>query len=162
MAPRKRAIAGDSASQDDIDIDVDVDEMIKAKQELDKIRKDREEKRAKLQQDLNAKIANLHTRIQQTIDKHTQQLAEINQKQLDRLHGAIEKCNEIEQLIRNKLAKVQQDGQNLAVMLDLAYEYRFEKAKGRAFSELEHGQVEKGPVQPRAAKRARVDGDISS
>lgn len=71
---------------------------------------------------------------------------EINQQQLDQLKTAVEKRNNIEQLIRDKLAEVQQDGQNLAAMLDLAYEYRLGKAKSRAFAELEHEQLEKAPV----------------
>lgn len=73
--------------------------------------------------------------------------AEINQQQLDQLKTAVEKRNNIEQLIRDKLAEVQRDGLNLAAMLDLAYEYRLDKAKSRAFAELEHAQLEKAPLQ---------------
>ncbi|KAF3762604.1 hypothetical protein M406DRAFT_352840 [Cryphonectria parasitica EP155] len=150
MALRKRAAADDSSSEEDIN----VDKMVESKQELDKIRKDREKKRAQLQQDLDKKLVGLLGHIEQTLKDHTQQLATIKQQQVDRLTAAVETRDGIDQHISEKLADLQLEGRNIAAMLEKAYQHRLEKAQSLATPVSEEGQT---LGESRPVKKAKIE-----
>ncbi|KAJ4397079.1 hypothetical protein N0V93_001303 [Gnomoniopsis smithogilvyi] len=145
MAPRKSVAADDSSSEDEIN----VDQMIKTKDELKKIRKDREEKRAQLQKDLEMKLLDLRRRIKQTVEAHTQQLGDINKQQVDRLAQALEARDSIDRMIQEKLVNLQREANFLVALLDSGYEYRIQKARSLVtpVSEQELDQGEGRPVK---------------
>ncbi|KUI66917.1 hypothetical protein VM1G_02066 [Cytospora mali] len=127
MPPKKSvaAIAGDSSEVDEIN----VNKVVETKKELDKIRKERDKKRAHLQADLDKHLDDLRARINQSVTAHTQQLDGIHQQKVDRLLKAIDARDTILQTISDKLAEAQAAGSDLAAYLNGAYEYRVKKAE---------------------------------
>ncbi|KAJ4422775.1 hypothetical protein N0V82_002554 [Gnomoniopsis sp. IMI 355080] len=145
MAPRKRVAAEDSSSEDEINLD----KMIETKDELNKIRKDRQAKRAELQKGLERKLTNLRQRIKQTVEAHTQQLDDNHKQQVDQLEQAIEARATIERMIQERLIDLQREGRSLVAVLDSGYEYRLQKAKALVtpVSEQKLAQGEGRPVK---------------
>ncbi|ROW10934.1 hypothetical protein VMCG_00913 [Cytospora schulzeri] len=132
MPPKKNAAAdaGDSSGEDEIN----VNKVVETKMELDKIRKERDKKRAQLQADLDKKLDNLRARIHQSVTAHTQQLGDIHRQNVNRLLPAIEARDTILQTIGDKLAEIQVAGEEIATYLDGAYEYRMKKAESYPMS----------------------------
>lgn len=151
MPPKKSATAaaGDSSGEDEIN----VNKVVETKKELDKIRKERDKKRAQLQADLDKELDSLRARIRQSVTAHTQQLYSphwvsccfvrvpgrwltlsihnsggIHQRNVNRLLPAIEARDAILQTIGDKLAEIQVAGEEIATYLDGAYEHRLNKA----------------------------------
>lgn len=131
------------------------------------------------------KLADLRARIQETVEAHTKQLSviflllkhalrgtveltllvgrsgAINKQQANRLEQAIEARENIDQLIREKLAELQKKGKTLAAVLEKGYEYRLEKARSLSTQASEQEQP-KDQDQDQARRGKRVKVDLSS
>ncbi|KUI57573.1 hypothetical protein VP1G_04902 [Cytospora mali] len=126
MPPKKSVAASAGDSSED---EINVNKVVETKKELDKIRKERDKKRAHLQADLDKKLDDLRARINQSVTAHAQQLGDIHQQKLDQLFQAIEARDTILQTISDRLAEAQAAGSDLAAYLNGAYEYRVKKAE---------------------------------
>ncbi|POS79755.1 hypothetical protein DHEL01_v201850 [Diaporthe helianthi] len=127
MPGKKRPAVSDEDSSED---EINVDQVIKTKTELDKIRKDRESKRAQIEADLDKKLEGVRTRIEQTVNAHTSQLADVYGQQVDDLiHAMVERDNILGE-IKAKLSELQERTYDLDVLLQEAYAYRIKKLEG--------------------------------
>ncbi|KAL1865508.1 hypothetical protein Daus18300_007153 [Diaporthe australafricana] len=124
MPGKKRAAADVEDSSED---EINVAQVIKTKAELDKIRKDREKKRAQIEAALDKKLNDLRARIEQSVAAHTQQLGDVHVQQVDQLLQAIEARDNILQAIGSKLSEMREMACHFATNLDQAYAYKMEK-----------------------------------
>lgn len=127
MPGKKRPAVDEGDSSED---EINVDLVIKTKAELDKIRKDREKKRAQIQADLEKKLNDLRTCIKQSANAHTKQLGDVHKQQVDELLQAMEARDNMLVAIGKKLSEMQEKGSNLATHLGQAYEYRMKRLEG--------------------------------
>ncbi|CAN8099193.1 unnamed protein product [Discula destructiva] len=124
MVSRKQFAVDDSSSDEDINMD----KMIETKDELNKIRREREAARAKLKSDFDKTLTNLHQRITEAVEAHAQERDAVRKAKVDRLQQAVAARGRIEQLIKEKLRELQVEFQRISAVLESCYEYRLDKA----------------------------------
>lgn len=81
----------------------------------------------------------------------------ISKQQVDRLVQAVEARDVIDRRIREKLAELQNEGANLAALLDRAYEHRIQKTQVVMMRDAEKLQAEDPDEAARPAKKVKLD-----
>lgn len=127
MPAKKRPAVDD---EDSSEFEIDVDQVLKTKAELDEIRKDRDEKRAQIQADLEKKLESVRTRIEQSAKDHIRQLGDVYGQQVDELFHAMKERDRILQQIKAKLSELQVRASDLDDSLQEAYAYRIKRLEG--------------------------------
>ncbi|KAG6362914.1 hypothetical protein INS49_008009 [Diaporthe citri] len=148
MPGKKRPAADQGDSSED---EINVDLVIQTKAELDKIRKDREKKRAQIQADLDKKLSGLRARIKESAEAHAKQLGDVHKQQVDELLQAMEARDNILVAIGEKLSEMQEKGSNLATHLGQAYGYRMKRLEGLTMPVAEHRVHDKNRTKVDAA-----------
>ncbi|ROW02038.1 hypothetical protein VPNG_07688 [Cytospora leucostoma] len=169
--PARKSVAAAAAIDSSDEDEINVNKVVETKTELDKIRKERDNKRAQLQAGLDKKLDDLRARTRQSVAAHIQELSVHDPlglidlpRRVDHLLQAIEARDNILRAISEKLAEAQDAGDALASYLDSACEHRVKRAESfAAVSAAAGGKQSAGGNQMGGGrhqdnKKARVEG----
>ncbi|KAK7738472.1 hypothetical protein SLS53_005991 [Cytospora paraplurivora] len=155
--PARKSVAAAAAVDSSDEDEINVNKVVETKTELDKIRKERDKKRAQLQAGLDKKLDDLRARTRQSVAVHIQELRDTHQQRVDHLLQAIEARDNILRAISEKLAEAQDAGDTLASYLDSAYEHRVKRAESFAAMSAAAGGSQMGGGRHQDNKKARVE-----
>lgn len=86
----------------------------------------------------------------------------INKQQVDRLIEALEARDAIERSVQDKVAELQNEGADLAALLDRAYEHRIQKTQVVVKKDAEQLQSEGSDEAARPSKKVKLDNNRAS